>query len=102
LVHIFTVSRDKSVGIATGYRLDSRLSIPDKKKIFIFSTTSRPVLGSTEPPDQWVPVALSLGVKRPGRKFDDSPPSSTDIKGGGAIPPLHNNTLMAWCLINKA
>jgi hypothetical protein len=27
---------------------------------------SRPALGSIQPPIQWVPGAISLGVKRPG------------------------------------
>jgi hypothetical protein len=31
-------------------------------------------LGPTQPPIQWVPGALSLGVKRPGREADHSPP----------------------------
>jgi hypothetical protein len=36
--------------------------------------------GSTQPPIQWVPKALSLGVKRPGRKTDHSPSSSAVVK----------------------
>jgi hypothetical protein len=32
------------------------------------------------PPIQWVSGALSLGVKRPGRKADHSPPSSAEVK----------------------
>jgi len=32
----------------------------------LFTTTSRPALGPTQPPIQWVPGALSLGVKQPG------------------------------------
>jgi hypothetical protein len=34
--------------------------------MFLFSTTSRPVLGPTQPPIQCVPGALSPGVKRSG------------------------------------
>jgi hypothetical protein len=34
-------------------------------EIFVFTTASRPALGPTQPPIQWVPGALSLGVKRP-------------------------------------
>jgi len=43
-------------------------------------TTSRLALGPTQPPIQWVTGALSLGVKRPGRKADHSLPSSTEVK----------------------
>jgi hypothetical protein len=36
--------------------------------IFLFATASRPTLGFTQSPIQWVPGALSPGVKRPGRE----------------------------------
>jgi hypothetical protein len=48
--------------------------------IFLFTTASKTALGPTQPPIQWVPGALSLGVKRPGREADHSPPSSAEIK----------------------
>jgi hypothetical protein len=38
------------------------------------------VVWPTQPPIQRVPAALSLGVKRPGREADNSPPSSTEAK----------------------
>jgi len=41
---------------------------------------SRPVLGTTHPPIQLVPWAVSLGVNRPGREADHSLPSSTEVK----------------------
>jgi hypothetical protein len=37
-------------------------------------------LGPTQPPIQWIPGALSLGVKWSGREADHSPPSSAEIK----------------------
>jgi hypothetical protein len=37
-------------------------------------------LGPTQTPIQWVPGALSLGVKRLGREADHSPPSSAEVK----------------------
>jgi hypothetical protein len=37
-------------------------------------------LWPTQPPNHWVPGALSLGVKRPGREADHSPPSSAEVK----------------------
>jgi hypothetical protein len=44
------------------------------------TTASRTALGPTQPPIQWVPGALSLVVKRPGREADHSPPSSAEVK----------------------
>jgi hypothetical protein len=64
--------------------------------IFLFTIASRYALGPTQPPNQWVPGALSLGVKRPGREADRSPPSSAEVKElSGAIPPLPNTH--TWC-----
>jgi hypothetical protein len=37
-------------------------------------------LGPIQPPIQWVPRALSLGVKRAGREADHLPPSSAEVK----------------------
>jgi hypothetical protein len=50
-------------------RLRGRGSSPGKVKNFLPSTSSRPVLGSTQPPIQWVPGALSPGVKRRDMKL---------------------------------
>jgi hypothetical protein len=68
-------------GIALGYGLDywgfeSRQGLG----IFRFTTASRPALEPTQPPIQLVQGALSLGVKRPGREVDHSPPSSAEVK----------------------
>jgi len=41
---------------------------------------STPTLGPNQPLNQWVPGLLSLGVKRPERKADHSPPSSAEVK----------------------
>jgi hypothetical protein len=50
-------------GVSTGYGQDSRVWIPGRGKMFLFSTTSRPVLGHTPPPIQWVPGASFSGAK---------------------------------------
>jgi hypothetical protein len=42
--------------------------------------SSRPVFGSTQPLNQWVPGALSPEVKRPGREAAHSPPVSAKVK----------------------
>jgi hypothetical protein len=39
-----------------------------------------------QPPIQWAPWALSSGVRRSGSEVDHSPPSSAEVKNGGAIP----------------
>jgi hypothetical protein len=39
-----------------------------------------PALESTHPPIQWVPGALSSGVKRQEREVDRSPPASAEVK----------------------
>jgi hypothetical protein len=72
-----------SVGIALGYVLDDRVSrirLLAGAGIFLFITVSRTAPGLTQPPIQWIPVAFCLGVKRPGREADHSPPSSADAK----------------------
>jgi hypothetical protein len=55
-------------------------SLPLKNYLFLIAFVSRTALGPTQPPIQFVPGALSLGVKRPGREADHSPPSSAEIK----------------------
>jgi hypothetical protein len=51
-------------------RPTGRSSSPGGVKNFHFSMSFRPALGFTQPPIQWVPGALSAGVKRPGREAD--------------------------------
>jgi hypothetical protein len=60
---------------------------------------SRPALEPTHPPIQWVPGALSLGVKQPGFKADHSPTSNTEVKNAlryTSTPPICF-PFMAWC-----
>jgi hypothetical protein len=63
------------------YRLDDRgFECRQGLGIFLFTTASRPAVGSIQPPIQWVPGALSLGLKRQARQADHSPPSSAEVK----------------------
>jgi hypothetical protein len=57
-------NRVSSVGIATGYELEDRISgvrFLAELGIFLFSTASTPALRPTQTPIQWVPGAFSLG-----------------------------------------
>jgi hypothetical protein len=90
-------SRNIAVGIATGYGLDDRgvEFESGRVKMFLFSTSYRPVLESTQPPIQWVPGAPSPGVKRLGREVDHSPPTSTEVKKMWIYTPTHTYAFMA-------
>jgi hypothetical protein len=72
-------SRDSIVGIATGRPRD-RSSSPGRVENFLFSASSRPALGPTQPPSQWVPGALSPGVKWSGCEADHSAKTSAKVK----------------------
>jgi hypothetical protein len=63
---------------------------------FIFTTASRMALGPTQPPIQWVHGVLSLGVKRPGREADHSPPSSAEVKNAWSYISI---TLYTGCRV---
>jgi hypothetical protein len=63
------------------------------------TTASKPALGPTQPPIQWVPEALIRKIKRPRREADYSPPRNAEVKMRGAIPSLPQYVFMAWCLV---
>jgi hypothetical protein len=63
--------------------------------IFLQTTPSRTALGPTQPPIQWVPGALSLGVKRPRREADHSPPSSAEVKEWVELY-IHSPSTPSW------
>jgi hypothetical protein len=94
------MSWDSSVGIVTGYSLNGQGLIPGRGKRFVLFTVSRPTLGPTQPPLQWILEALSPGVKWPGCEADYLLPSIAEVKNGGTTLPLHPYVFMAWCLIN--
>jgi hypothetical protein len=47
-------------------------------------------------PIQWVQEDLSLGVKRPGREADHSPPSTAEVKEWVELY-LHSLNMPSWC-----
>ena len=67
-----------SVGIAIDYGLNGTGIESRWGEIF---RPSRPTLGPTQPPVQWIPD-LSWGKKGPEREADPSPPSRTVVVKG--------------------
>jgi hypothetical protein len=84
--------------ILVRYGLDDRDFGFDSRRglgIFLFTTEFRTALGRTQPPIQWVPGALSLGVKRPIREAGHSPPSSAEVKEWVELC-LHSPNTSSW------
>ena len=75
--HLILGGPGSVVGIATGYGLDGPGIKPRWARDF--PHLSRPSLGPSKPPVQWVP-GLSRGKERPGRDADPSPPSSAVVQ----------------------
>jgi hypothetical protein len=83
------LSRNKSVGVASGCWLVGPFSIPGSGKYFFFLLHSVQTCSGAYPDTS--PVGTGgcfTGLEWPVREADLSPPSSTEIKNGGAIPPL--------------
>jgi hypothetical protein len=92
---------DSVVCIATGYGLDDRgIGVRVTVGSRIFSTSSRPAQGPTQPPIQWVPGALFPGVKRLGCEADHSPPASAKVKKMRIYTSTPPYAFMAECLIS--
>jgi hypothetical protein len=77
--------------------VDDRGSIPDRAimRCFFFSIASRPALGPTQPPIQWVPRALTPGIKRLAFEADHPSPCSANFESEWSY------TSTAWCFIKQ-
>jgi len=71
-------------------RFDSREGLGN----LLFTTASRPALGLTPPPIQWVP-----GVKRSDREADHSLPSRAEVKNTRLYISIPSYVFMSWCLV---
>jgi hypothetical protein len=69
--------------------------------IFPLRHRSRPALGPTQPPIQWVPEVLTPGVKRLDHEADHSLPSSAEVKNARSYTSTPQYVFVAWCLIKK-
>jgi hypothetical protein len=68
--------------------------------IFLFTTTSRPALGATQPPIQWVLETLSLVVKQLVCETDHSPLPHTSSCHGDLLSTGY--IFMAWHLVKHS
>jgi hypothetical protein len=64
--------------------------------------SSRPALGSIQPPILWVEGALSPEVKRPGREVDHSSPTSAEVKKTWVYTSTPLYIFMGLCLLSQA
>jgi hypothetical protein len=71
----------RTKGYKNSIKMDQMGKTPDRKKKSRwgrdFQHPSRPALGPTQPPIQWVP---GQWIKRPGRGVDHPPSSSAEVK----------------------
>jgi len=65
------------------------------RTVFLFSSASRPALGPTQPPTQWVPVAHS---QRPGMKLTTHLLLMPKSKNAWSYTYTHPIAFMTWCL----
>jgi hypothetical protein len=82
-------SRASSVGIATGYGLDCRWGLGTFRHSVQTGSGAHPTsypMGTG---------AISLGIKRPGREADHSPPSSAEVKEWVDLY-LHSPNTSSW------
>jgi hypothetical protein len=60
-----------------------------------------PALESTQPPVQWVPGALSPGVRQPVCKADHLPVFSAELKNVWSYTSISSYLIMVRCLVKQ-
>jgi hypothetical protein len=99
----YTVSVDRSVGIATGYGLDDRgvgVRVLDVSRMFY---SPRRLDWLWDPPNllsNGYRGALFPGIKRQGGVADHSPPTRAKVKTMWIYTSTHPYAFMAQCLIS--
>jgi hypothetical protein len=89
----FLLSRNSSVGIATGWMAGVRF--PGGSKFFSSQLPDR-LWGLHSCLSNWYEGAFYPVVRRPGRETDHSPTSSAEVKNGGVYlhSPIYFNDIM--------
>jgi hypothetical protein len=88
--------------IGLGYGLGDRgFESRQGLRIVLFTTASRPALVLTQSPIQWVPGALSLGIKEARHEVDHSSPSSAEVKNACSYTSTPQYAFMALCSVKK-
>jgi hypothetical protein len=78
--------------------LNFRVPLPESYLVSCrssYPSSSRTVLGPTQPPIQWERGVLSLGVKRPGCEADHSHPSRAEVKEWVELH-IHSPNTPSW------
>jgi hypothetical protein len=57
---------------------------------------SRTAMGLTQPPIQWAVGVLSLGVERPTREAEHSPPPNAEVNECVELY-IHSPNMSSWC-----
>jgi hypothetical protein len=84
-------STENSLG--SGYGLEDVCSITGKG--ISFSTTSKRILSSTQPPIQWISECISLRVKLHQTETNHLPPFSAEIKSAWILTSI----LISLCVL---
>jgi hypothetical protein len=91
-------SRSSSVGTEKGYGLDGRGSIPSKGKWFVSTLQRSDCSGVYQASYPMGTGTVFLEIKRLEREAGHSPPSSAEVKNGGAI--CHSPTRLHGTVLN--
>jgi hypothetical protein len=98
IIFLTSTSERKYYTVPTAMGSPAGFRFPAGARDFLYSTASRPALGPTQPPIQWVPEAFSPKAKRPGSEDDHSPTSNAEVKNNGAY--LHSPIRLHGAVLN--
>jgi hypothetical protein len=75
----YTISHRTANMRKLGYELKEPGCDCRQRRVTSFPKSSRPALGPTQSPIQWVNGSASLGIKRPRREADHSPAHAAEV-----------------------